>query len=122
VLLELGGKSAHVVFEDADLDATCNGVVAGVFAATGQTCMAGSRLLVQRSVHDALVSKIASRAAAIRIGDPRDADTEMGRWLMSRSTARSCRSSPLPGPKAPPWPLAASRRNDWAATSSSRPC
>ena len=52
VLLELGGKSAHVVFDDADLDAACNGVVAGVFAATGQTCMAGSRLLVQRSVHD----------------------------------------------------------------------
>ena len=55
VLLELGGKSAHVVFEDADLDAVANGVVAGVFAAAGQTCMAGSRLLVERSVHDDLV-------------------------------------------------------------------
>ena len=54
VLLELGGKSAHVVFDDADLDAACNGVLAGVFAATGQTCMAGSRLLVSRGVHDAL--------------------------------------------------------------------
>jgi (Z)-2-((N-methylformamido)methylene)-5-hydroxybutyrolactone dehydrogenase len=78
VLLELGGKSAHVVFDDADLDAVCNGVIAGVFAATGQTCMAGSRLLVQRSVHDALVDKIVTRAASIRLGDPRSDETEMG--------------------------------------------
>jgi acyl-CoA reductase-like NAD-dependent aldehyde dehydrogenase len=78
VLLELGGKSAHVVFDDADLDAACNGVVAGVFAATGQTCMAGSRLLVHRGVHDALVDKIVNRAASIRLGDPRAAETEMG--------------------------------------------
>ena len=78
VLLELGGKSAHLVFPDADLDAASNGVVAGVFAATGQTCMAGSRLLVHRSVHDELVSKIVARAEAIRLGDPREAATEMG--------------------------------------------
>jgi (Z)-2-((N-methylformamido)methylene)-5-hydroxybutyrolactone dehydrogenase len=78
VLLELGGKSAHVVFDDADLDAACNGVLAGVFAATGQTCMAGSRLLVARGVHDALVERITDRASSIRLGDPRAADTEMG--------------------------------------------
>jgi len=78
VVLELGGKSAHVVFADADLDAACNGVVAGVFAATGQTCMTGSRLLVERSVHDALVSKIVSRAKTIKVGDPAAAETEMG--------------------------------------------
>ena len=78
VLLELGGKSAHLVFDDADLDAACNGVLAGVFAATGQTCMAGSRLLVSRDVHDALVDKIAERARSIRLGDPRAAETEMG--------------------------------------------
>ena len=78
VLLELGGKSAHVVFDDADLDAVCNGVVAGVFAATGQTCMAGSRLLVHSGVHDALVDKIVKRASSIRLGDPRAAETEMG--------------------------------------------
>ncbi len=75
VLLELGGKSAHIVFDDADLDAACNGVLAGVFAATGQTCMAGSRLLVSRRVHDALVEKIAGRARAIRLGDPRAEQT-----------------------------------------------
>src|SRR5580692_2320146 len=58
--------------------AASNGVVAGVFAATGQTCMAGSRLLVHRSVHDALVEKIVARAEAIKLGDPREAATEMG--------------------------------------------
>src|SRR5487761_1365869 len=78
VLLELGGKSAHVVFGDADLDAACNGVLAGVFAATGQTCMAGSRLLVARAVHDQLVEKIAERARSIRLGDPKADQTEMG--------------------------------------------
>jgi (Z)-2-((N-methylformamido)methylene)-5-hydroxybutyrolactone dehydrogenase len=78
VLLELGGKSAHVVFDDADLDAVTNGVVAGVFAATGQSCMAGSRLLVDRKVHDQLVAKIVARAETIKIGDPSVAETEMG--------------------------------------------
>jgi aldehyde dehydrogenase (NAD+) len=78
VLLELGGKSAHLVFDDADLDAACNGILAGVFAATGQTCMAGSRLLVSRTVHDELVAKVADRARSIRLGDPRDVETEMG--------------------------------------------
>ncbi|EKF21410.1 aldehyde dehydrogenase family protein [Mycolicibacterium hassiacum DSM 44199] len=76
--LELGGKSAQVVFEDADLDAAANGVIAGVFAATGQTCLAGSRLLVHESVADALVEKIVARAATIKLGDPKDPATEMG--------------------------------------------
>jgi aldehyde dehydrogenase (NAD+) len=78
VTLELGGKSAQVVFPDADLAAAANGVVAGVFAATGQTCMAGSRLVVHRDVHDELVRLVAERAAAIRLGDPNDPATEMG--------------------------------------------
>ena len=77
-VLELGGKSAHLVFADADLDAACNGVIAGVFAATGQTCMAGSRLLVNRTVHDRLVQKITARAETIKVGDPAAAETEMG--------------------------------------------
>lgn len=76
--LELGGKSAQVVFADADLDAAANGVIAGVFAATGQTCLAGSRLLVHHSVADALVDKIVARAATIKLGDPKDPATEMG--------------------------------------------
>jgi acyl-CoA reductase-like NAD-dependent aldehyde dehydrogenase len=76
--LELGGKSAQVVFPDADLDAAANGVIAGVFAATGQTCLAGSRLLVHKDVADALVDKIVARAATIKLGDPKDPATEMG--------------------------------------------
>src|SRR5215468_3573335 len=78
VALELGGKSAQVVFPDADLDAAANGVIAGVFAATGQTCMAGSRLVVHEDVKDALVERIVARARTIRIGNPLDPETEMG--------------------------------------------
>ena len=78
VSLELGGKSPHIVFADADLEAAAGGVVAGVFAASGQTCMAGSRLLVEDAVHDEFVSRLADRAGAIRLGDPLDAATEMG--------------------------------------------
>jgi aldehyde dehydrogenase (NAD+) len=78
VTLELGGKSPQVVFPDADLTAAANGLVAGVFAATGQTCMAGSRLIVHADVHDDLVRLVAERAARIRLGDPNDPATEMG--------------------------------------------
>jgi aldehyde dehydrogenase (NAD+) len=78
VTLELGGKSPNIVFEDADLEAAANGVVAGIFAATGQTCMAGSRLFVQDSIHDEFVARLAARAREIRLGDPLDAATEMG--------------------------------------------
>ncbi|MHA6800225.1 aldehyde dehydrogenase [Bounagaea algeriensis] len=76
--LELGGKSPQVVFPDADLRAAANGLIAGVFAATGQTCMAGSRLVVHADVHDELVRLIADRAARIKLGDPNDPETEMG--------------------------------------------
>lgn len=78
VTLELGGKSPQVVFADADLTAAANGLVAGVFAATGQTCMAGSRLVVHADVHDELVRLVAERASQIKLGDPFDAETEMG--------------------------------------------
>src|ERR1700759_770269 len=78
VTLELGGKSAQVVFPDADLEAAANGVIAGGFAATGQTCMAGSRRVVHADVHDELVRLVAGRAARIKLGDPNDPGTEMG--------------------------------------------
>ena len=78
VTLELGGKSPQIVFADADLAAAANGIIAGVFAATGQTCMAGSRLIVHESVHDELVRLVAERASTIKLGDPMDPDTEMG--------------------------------------------
>ncbi|MHC1562247.1 aldehyde dehydrogenase [Actinomycetospora sp. C-140] len=76
--LELGGKSPQVVFADADLQAAANGLVAGVFAATGQTCMAGSRLIVHADVHDELVRLVAERASQIQLGDPFGEATEMG--------------------------------------------
>jgi aldehyde dehydrogenase (NAD+) len=78
VTLELGGKSPQVVFPDADLAAAANGVIAGVFAATGQTCMAGSRLIVHADAHDELIDLIVSRASTIKLGDPTAPDTEMG--------------------------------------------
>lgn len=78
VTLELGGKSPQIVFPDADLEAAANGIVAGVFAATGQTCMAGSRLIVHADVHDELVRLVAERAATITLGDPNAENTEMG--------------------------------------------
>jgi acyl-CoA reductase-like NAD-dependent aldehyde dehydrogenase len=78
VTLELGGKSPQVVFPDADLAAAANGVLSGVFAASGQTCMAGSRLIVHHSVHDELINLITERAATIKLGDPMHPETEMG--------------------------------------------
>lgn len=82
--LELGGKSPVVVFEDADLDSATNAIVAGIFAASGQSCVAGSRLIVQRSIKDALVERIAAKAREIRIGDPGDTETEMGPLATAR--------------------------------------
>ena len=62
VSMELGGKSPNIVFEDAELDNAIKGVISGIFAATGQTCIAGSRLLVQRSIHDQFVEKLVALA------------------------------------------------------------
>lgn len=78
VTLELGGKSANIVFADADLRQAEAGLLAGIFAAAGQTCVAGSRALVHRSVHAEMLEKLANRAAQIRIGDPLDPATQMG--------------------------------------------
>ncbi len=78
VTLELGGKSPNIVFEDAHMEAVANGVVSGIFAATGQTCIAGSRLFVQESVHDEIVERLSEKAESIKLGNPLDAETEMG--------------------------------------------
>lgn len=78
ITMELGGKSPNIVFEDADLDAAAAGVASGIFAAAGQTCIAGSRLLLQRSIYDAFLERITAMAAGIRIGDPMDPATQMG--------------------------------------------
>ena len=76
--LELGGKNPVLVFDDANLESAANGVVAGVFAAAGQSCVSGSRLLVQDTVKDEFLQILTSKAAAIKIGDPMDKATEMG--------------------------------------------
>lgn len=75
--LELGGKSPQVVFADADLDATVNGLAAGIFASNGQSCVAGSRLIVERGIHDALVARLVALARRLRPGDPMETSTEI---------------------------------------------
>jgi aldehyde dehydrogenase (NAD+) len=76
--LELGAKSPNIVFADADLDRAVDGAVAGIFAAAGQSCIAGSRLLIERGVHDEILERVAARASRIRLGDPLEPGTEMG--------------------------------------------
>jgi len=78
VTLELGGKSANIVFDDADLDNAVKGAISGIFAATGQSCVAGSRLLVQESIYDTFVSKLVAFAKTARMGDPQESSTQIG--------------------------------------------
>jgi acyl-CoA reductase-like NAD-dependent aldehyde dehydrogenase len=78
VTLELGGKSANIVFEDARLDDAVSGAISGIFAASGQTCIAGSRLLLHERIHDAFVERLVAIAGAARIGDPMSSDTQVG--------------------------------------------
>jgi aldehyde dehydrogenase (NAD+) len=78
VTLELGGKSPNIIFDDANLDQAVVGALAGIFGATGQTCVAGSRLLVQRGVYREVVSRLVERAQRIRLGNPLDEATDMG--------------------------------------------
>ncbi|TWD51242.1 aldehyde dehydrogenase (NAD+) [Agrobacterium vitis] len=76
--LELGGKSPLLVFADADLESAANAQVAGIFAATGQSCVAGSRLIVESSIKDRFLALLKAKAEAIRIGAPLDMATEVG--------------------------------------------
>ena len=78
VTLELGGKSANIVFDDANFDQAVNGAISGIFAASGQTCIAGSRLLLQDSIHDVFLDRLLKLAATASIGDPMAADTQIG--------------------------------------------
>jgi acyl-CoA reductase-like NAD-dependent aldehyde dehydrogenase len=75
---ELGGKSANIVFEDARIEDALSGAISGIFAASGQTCIAGSRLLVHESIHDVFVQKLVALASTARFGDPMSADTQLG--------------------------------------------
>lgn len=78
VSMELGGKSPNIVFDDAEIDNAVKGAISGIFAATGQTCIAGSRLLVQQSIHDQFVEKLVAFAKTARMGDPMSLDTQVG--------------------------------------------
>jgi acyl-CoA reductase-like NAD-dependent aldehyde dehydrogenase len=78
LVLELGGKSPNIVFADADLDRALNGAVAGIFAGAGQSCIAGSRLLIQESIADRFVDALIGQARSIRMGDPMNPDSQMG--------------------------------------------
>src|SRR6185295_11243634 len=78
VTMELGGKSPNIVFDDAELDNAAKGVISGILAATGQTCVAGSRLLVQASIHDRFVEKVVAMFKMAKMGDPMSAETQVG--------------------------------------------
>jgi (Z)-2-((N-methylformamido)methylene)-5-hydroxybutyrolactone dehydrogenase len=78
VSLELGGKSPNIVFDDCIMDDAVSGAISGIFAATGQTCIAGSRLLVQETIHDAFVEKLVAMARQAKLGDPSLAETQVG--------------------------------------------
>jgi (Z)-2-((N-methylformamido)methylene)-5-hydroxybutyrolactone dehydrogenase len=86
--LELGGKSPFIVFEDADLDSAINAQVAGIFAATGQSCVAGSRLLVHASIKEEFLERLIARAQAAQIGAPSRMDTEIGPVCTDRQRVR----------------------------------
>lgn len=117
-LLELGGKSANIVFSDADLDQAAHGAIAGIFSAAGQSCVAGSRLLVERAVHDELIGRIREGVRTLRLGDPLDATTEIGpvvtrpqyetvRALIDAGTSEGARlvsgDELSPGLRSAPW-------------------
>ena len=78
VSMELGGKSPNIVFDDAEIENAVKGAISGIFAATGQTCIAGSRLLVQQSIHDQFVEKLVAFAKTAKMGNPMDINTQVG--------------------------------------------
>ena len=78
VTMELGGKSPQIVFADADLDSAVNGVIMGIFLSNGQSCVAGSRLIVQSSIADAFLGRLVEAVGGLRFGDPMDESTQVG--------------------------------------------
>jgi aldehyde dehydrogenase (NAD+) len=88
VTLELGGKAANVIFDDAPVDQAVEGIVRGIFFNQGHVCCAGSRLLVQESVHDLVIDKLKARLATLRLGDPLDKNTDIGAINSAEQLAR----------------------------------
>jgi acyl-CoA reductase-like NAD-dependent aldehyde dehydrogenase len=85
--LELGGKSPNIIFADADLDSAVNGAIAGIYAASGQSCVAGSRLLVQAEIYEEFIQRLTARAQRIKIGNPQHDDSEMGPMATAQQLA-----------------------------------
>jgi acyl-CoA reductase-like NAD-dependent aldehyde dehydrogenase len=86
--LELGGKAANIVFEDAPIDQTIEGIVNGIFFNQGHVCCAGSRLLVQESVYDEVLARLKRRMSTLRVGDPLDKNTDIGAINSAEQLAR----------------------------------
>ncbi|MDH6225359.1 aldehyde dehydrogenase (NAD+) [Streptomyces sp. MJP52] len=86
--LELGGKGANIVFDDAPVDQAVEGIVSGIFFNQGQVCCAGSRLLVQESVHDEVLDALKRRISTLRLGDPLDKNTDIGAINSAEQLAR----------------------------------
>ncbi|WP_321899575.1 aldehyde dehydrogenase [Paraburkholderia heleia] len=84
VSLELGGKSPTIVFEDADLDHAVNGVLYGIFSSSGEACIAGSRLFVQRTIYEAFMKRLVEGARKLRMGDPSRENTQMGPLITAK--------------------------------------
>lgn len=90
VSLELGGKSPMLIFNDCDIEGAVNGVIAGNFGASGQSCVAGSRVFVQNEIHQELISRITERAKQIVVGDPLDSNTQVGPLATTLQVERAC--------------------------------
>ena len=88
VTLELGGKSPNLIFADADLDTALKGALAGIFYGKGEVCAAGSRLLVERSIHDEVVERLAAAAAKLTVGDPLEKTTRLGALVSKKQQER----------------------------------
>ena len=88
--LELGGKTPVMVFDDFDVDQAVNYAAFGAFIGAGQTCVCGSRHIVQRDLYDEFVEKLAAKAKSIRIGDPFDAATQLGPGDLASASANAC--------------------------------
>jgi len=86
--LELGGKGAVILFDDMDIDRAVNGAAFAAFIGAGQTCVCGARLLVHEKIYDAFLAKFRAKVASIRVGDPADANTQLGPVISERSRRR----------------------------------
>ena len=86
--LELGGKAANIVFDDAPIDQAVEGIVQGIFFNQGHVCCAGSRLLVQESIHDEVIASLQRRIGTLRVGDPLDKNTDIGAINSAEQLAR----------------------------------